>query len=300
MQPNVVWIGNQKGGVGKTTLTAQLGGLLAVAGWRVLLVDLDPQGNLARHVGVIAKSDEGRNLFAAVTDQVPLEPLRDVRPGLDLVPAGEHWSYALGRLSDLTASGRGLEPAFAAIVGDYDIVLLDTPPTAGPVHEAAGLLAHYMVVVTAMDPSSIDGLAGTFQAAVNLRTRNPWLEVLGVVVFGVPTQATAWRRRVHSELQGLLGEDVTVFETSIRGIPTTAASLQQRGLLVTEGEQVAEDQVKQLFQRLRKELGFATPDDEVRLSTKSVGGLTDDYMNLAQEIQARFTARLAAYTEQVS
>src|SRR5829696_7927771 len=115
VQPNVVWIGNQKGGVGKTTLTAQLGGLLSAAGWRVLLVDLDPQGNLARHPGVISKSDEGRNLFAAVTDRVPLEPLPDVRPGLDLVPAGEHWSYALGRLSDLTASGRGLEPAVGAI-----------------------------------------------------------------------------------------------------------------------------------------------------------------------------------------
>ena len=299
MQPNVVWIGNQKGGVGKTTLTAQLGGLLAAAGWKVLLVDLDPQGNLARHLGVIGQSDQGRNLFAAVTDDVRLTPFRDVRPNLDLVPAGEHWSYALARLSDLTAAGRGLEAAISPIAGDYDLVLLDTPPTAGPVHEAAGLLAHYMIVVTAMDASSIDGLSGTFQSAVNLRARNPWLEVLGIIVFGVPTQATAWRRRVHNELRELLGEDIAVFSTSIRGIPTTAASLQQRGLLVTEAEQVADDQVKRLFERLRQDLG-ATDGEELRLSPKSVGGLTDDYTSLAKEFQERFATRLAAYSEQVS
>ena len=300
MQPNVVWIGNQKGGVGKTTLTAQLGGLLAAAGWRVLLIDLDPQNNLARHLGVIERSDDGRNLFAAVTDDVPLRPLRDVRPGLDLVPAGEHWAYAIGRLVELPARGRGLEAAVAPLVGDYDLILLDTPPTAGPVHEAAGMLAHCMMVVTAMDDSSLDGLSGTFQAAINLRSRpngNPDLRVLGVVIFGVPTQATAWRKRVDSELRAMLGDAVPVFDTAIRGIPTTAASLQRQGLLVTEGESVAEDQVKVLFQRLRHELGGPDEGDEVRLSVKSVGGLADDYMALAREFQQRFIdaqAELAA------
>ena len=70
-------------------------------------------------------------------------------------------------------------------------------------------------------------------------------------------------------------------------------------MLVTEAEQVADDQVKRLFERLRQDLG-ATDGEELRLSPKSVGGLTDDYTSLAKEFQERFATRLAAYSEQVS
>jgi len=305
VHPNVVLVGNQKGGVGKTTLTAQLGGLCASAGWRVLLVDVDPQGNLARHLGVIGLSDGGRNLFDAVCDGVPLQPLRDVRPGLDLVPAGERWALAMPKLLELAGKGFGLEHAVGRVAGQYDLVLVDSPPTAGSVHDAAGLLAHFMLVVTAFDDSSLDGLRGTFRAALDLRARplgNPWLEVLGVVVFGVPTQATAWRKRVQDELRSTLGDAIPVFATMIRGIPTTAAALQRQGLLVTEGETVADDQVKRLFQRLRREVGVGDSNlnDEVRLSTKSVGGLTDDYLTLTREFQDRFSARLAAFAAESS
>lgn len=304
MHPNVVWIGNQKGGVGKTTLSAQLGGLSASAGWRVLLIDADPQGNLARHLGVIAQSDGGRNLFDAVADGVPLLPLRDVRPGLDLVPSGDRWSLAIPRLLDLAGQGRGLEAAVAPLAGEYDLIIVDTPPTAGPVHDAVGLLSHYMVVVTAFDDSSLDGLRGTFRAALDLRKRplgNPWLEVLGVVVFGVPTQATTWRKRVQDELRDMLGDAIPVFVTMIRDMPTTAAALQRQGLLVTEGETVADDQTKRLFQRLRGELGSSVVPDrddaQPRLTPKSIGGLTDDYLSLTKQLQELFAARQALYVE---
>jgi chromosome partitioning protein len=296
VEPNVVWIGNQKGGVGKTTITANLAGLCAASGWRVLCVDLDPQGNLARHLGVIDRTDHGQNLFDAVTKGTGLEPLRDVRPGLDLIAGGERWSFAMDRLVDLHARpGVGLHNAVSQIAGDYDLVLIDTPPTAGQIHTVAGLLAHFLVVTTGFDDSSLDGLRGTFQTAVSLRNQvngNPDLHVLGVIVFNLPTQASGWRTRILGELESLLGETVPVFASTVRSIPATAASLQRRGLLVNEGEEAANDEAKDIFRRLRKELGVAD-EPEVRLSAKSVSGLTNDYFALVKEFQERFSERLS-------
>jgi chromosome partitioning protein len=299
--PNAVMIGNQKGGVGKTTLVANLGGICAEAGWRVLVIDVDPQGNLARHLGVMSTSDKGRNLFDAVTEGTPLVPMREVRSNLDFVAGGAAWKYAMSDLGTLGAKGLGLEHAVAPLAGDYDLVLIDTPPTTGPVHEAAGLMAHFILVTTAIDDASLDGLLETFRSALELRNLprgNPWLEVLGVIVFSVPTQATAWRQRIQRELAQSLGDGIPVFKASLRDIPTTAAALQRRGLLITEAEAAAKDQVDQLFARLREQLD--QPADEVRLTEKSIANLRADYFNLAEEFQTRFRERLAAYAEQVA
>ncbi len=82
----VVAIANGKGGVGKTSLTAGLAGLVANAGYRVLTVDADPQGNLRRDLGY--PGSDGTELCSAVLHGQPVEPLREVRPNLDCVPGG--------------------------------------------------------------------------------------------------------------------------------------------------------------------------------------------------------------------
>ena len=82
----VVAIANGKGGVGKTSLTAGLAGLIAGAGYRVLTVDADPQGNLRRDLGY--DSTDGQSLASAIQSGTQLEPLRDVRPNLDCIPGG--------------------------------------------------------------------------------------------------------------------------------------------------------------------------------------------------------------------
>jgi chromosome partitioning protein len=300
MQPNAVLVGNMKGGVGKTSVAAQIGGLCAESGWRTLLVDTDPQGNLARHLGVIERSDQGRNLFDAVSDGRPLKPLTDVRPGLDLVPAGDRWTFALPHLIDLAGRGLGLERAIEPIASDYDLILVDTPPTRTAAYDAAALMAHFVLVTTGFDDSSLDGLAGTFRAAVDIRRQplgNPHLEVLGVVVFGVPGQATSWRARVNDDLEQLLGGQIPVFASVIRSIPATAAALQRHGLLVNQGEEAADAQARRLFERLRKEIEGRESDrlDDVKLSRKSVSGLYEDYLALTKEFQERFTAAIERY-----
>src|SRR3954453_12162080 len=160
-------------------------------------------------------------------------------------------------------------------------------------------MAHFILVT--LDDASLAGLLETFRSALELRglpRGDPWLEVLGVIVFSVPTQATAWRQRIQRELAHSLGDGIPVFKASLRDIPTTAAALQRRGLLIPEAEAPAKDQVDQLFARLREQLD--QPVDEVRLTEKSVANLRADYFNLAEEFQTRFRERLAAYAEQVA
>ena len=82
----VVAIANGKGGVGKTTLTAGLAGQAASAGLRVLVVDTDPQGNLGRDLGYGAQ--DGGSLGLAITHGLPVEVIRGVRKGLDVIPGG--------------------------------------------------------------------------------------------------------------------------------------------------------------------------------------------------------------------
>ena len=88
---NTIAFANGKGGVGKTSVTANVAGIAALSGWRVLTIDLDPQGNLGNDLGYLqsGESDQGAGLMAAIRDDKKLKPLRDVRPGLDSVPGGD-------------------------------------------------------------------------------------------------------------------------------------------------------------------------------------------------------------------
>src|SRR5690606_4752420 len=88
----VITVANSKGGVGKTAITANVGGLLAAAGLRVLLIGLDSQDNLGEDLGYTydQKSDDGQALLAAILTGKPLEPTKGIRPNLDVVMAGEH------------------------------------------------------------------------------------------------------------------------------------------------------------------------------------------------------------------
>ena len=101
MLSQAVAVINGKGGTGKTSIVANVGGLLAAGENRVLLVDMDPQGNLSRDLGYADASDHGKGMFDAVMSGTPLAPLTDVRPGLDVVAGG-------ARLEDLSWTLAGL------------------------------------------------------------------------------------------------------------------------------------------------------------------------------------------------
>jgi len=143
----VVVVAQGKGGVGKTSLTANVAGLAALAGHHVLAVDLDQQGNLARDLGY--EPGDGEQLLQAFVSGRPVPVLKNVRPGLDVAPGGPAVADLLGIA--FARSGRGgkdladvLLTALSPVVGEYDLVLVDTPPGERLLVEAALAVASYV------------------------------------------------------------------------------------------------------------------------------------------------------------
>lgn len=287
MIPNSILVLNGKGGVGKTSLSANLAGLAALSGWRVLAVDLDPQGNLGRDLGYLADADDGHVLASAAAKGTKPEPLRDVRPGLDVLAGGPALDGLVADLQrallggELAAVDR-LGAALGAAAVDYDLVVIDSPPGEALLHAAAIRAVHYIVIPTRADAASIDGLGRVAAVVSREGPANPGLEVLGVVLGPLPIQARAVARRTKEELAELLGDRIVIFDTIIRDVPRAAVDCRGRGVLAHEYEDAAR-RAPRWWERRRTGGGEGFSD--------AASGLAADYQTLVKEILGRFTER---------
>ena len=206
MIPRSLCLANGKGGVGKSSLAANIAGSLALGGWRTLLVDLDPQANLTDELGVSRDhlEDAGESLKEAVASggARAVSVVAEVRQNLDVIPAGSvhtaeladqlHWRiYQRARRSPATTleEFRALEPVLRPIADNYDVVIFDTPPATGTaLSDLALATANYLVIPTRVDRSSMHGLeilAERYQEIT--KTVNPDLLLLAVVLFDIGT-----------------------------------------------------------------------------------------------------------------
>ena len=130
--PRVIAIANQKGGVGKTTTTINMGACLAEMGLRTLIIDLDPQGNASTGLGIENRGLE-TSMYHVLMHDVPLENCvepTDVR-NLFVAPASLDLAGAEIELVPAFSRETRLRRAIEAVLGDYDYVLIDCPPTLG-------------------------------------------------------------------------------------------------------------------------------------------------------------------------
>jgi chromosome partitioning protein len=241
----VVAVINNKGGVLKTSVTTNLGGQLAEAGSRILILDMDRQGNCAQDLGYGAdeRNDQGLGLVQAIMTGTPLQPVREVRPNLDVVPGGS-------RLDDLRAiltARRSENPGAAAdalvlslapIAHQYDVVLIDCPPGEPILQEAALGVARWLLVPTRSDASSRAGLGDVAKRLQSVRHYNPDVELLGVVLTATTQNATRIHERVFDRIKEDLGTDGLIFNAKIRYAEAAAADARERGQLVHELEKV--------------------------------------------------------------
>ncbi len=148
---------NQKGGVGKTTTTANLAHALALAGHKVTIVDLDPQGHLAAHLGAFKRDQQGVDQIMLGEKQVK-EVITDVRDGLKLIPAGSELDV-LERGGGNEQSRERLQGAVDTVGADQDFILIDCPPASGLLIDYALTAVDEIIVPVASDYLALRGLS---------------------------------------------------------------------------------------------------------------------------------------------
>lgn len=281
---------NGKGGVGKTSVVANVSGILANSGWKVLCVDLDPQGNLQKDLGYRQHPDHdhGATMFRALTAGEPLAPvLVEVRPNLDVIPGGEQLVYADAGLGRQGFDQRLLAARLAPVADQYDVIVIDCPPAGGIMSTLAMGAARGLVIPVKADDGSTEGLELVARQFEQARSGpNPDLEVLGVVIFALESGASAIRDTMRSELSAALGDIAPVFDSVIRHSSRSAFDTRRNGELVHEYERVAESSKGQRLSALREGGGRALA--QLRRFSTSATGLADDYASLTEEIVERF------------
>jgi|DewCreStandDraft_5_1066085.scaffolds.fasta_scaffold00362_56 chromosome partitioning protein len=210
----IIAVANQKGGVGKTTTTANLGASLAGFGKKVLLVDMDPQGNLTTAFGVTPQ--EGGTIARALLDRkVPLPIVRiEQEEGcvIDVVPAD--LSLASAEVALLNKLGRELRlrELLGQVESRYDFILIDTPPSLGLLTINALVAAHRVLIPTEARHFSQQGLQMLKESIDEVLYLNPRLEVLGIVISKLDRRLRE-ERAVASYLREHWGD--LVFQTEI-------------------------------------------------------------------------------------
>ena len=250
-----------KGGVGKSSICSAFSTSLARSSRRVLVVDLDPDSNIGKDLGYSVwgrptrahvalgladtigrlQDDDGRALADALAAQDPsrLLVLRDVRPGLDVLPGGSFLedltelpeAFWLRRGQSRRSVLRDLLDKFAA---PYDLVVIDTGPGHIALQEMAVVAAQFVVLATRSDEGSIGALAKIAKVFERVFDDAPDVELLGVVLFGVNPSATRVQHDTRVKISSVLGQVAPVFNSTIRYLEAAAADCRSLGVVPFE------------------------------------------------------------------
>jgi chromosome partitioning protein len=208
----VISFANQKGGVAKTTTTLNLGVALAEQGLRVLLADLDPQGNLTMSQGLNPDTIE-RSMFDVLVHRLPIQEVIH-HAEVDLAVSSIDLAGAELALSSMIGRERALEKAIAPVRESYDYVLIDTPPSLGLLTINALVASNGVIVPVQTEYLSLRGLVQLENTLSMIRENlNPEVGIVGIL----PTMYD--RRTLHSrEAVEILEENFgdLVFNTKIR------------------------------------------------------------------------------------
>ena len=223
----VIALCNQKGGVGKTTSTINLGAALAETGRRVLLIDFDPQGALSVGLGVNPHELDLTvyNLLMARDVSIDEVLLKTGVPGLDLLPGNIDLSAAEVQLVSEVAREQTLARVLAPVLGDYDIVLIDCQPSLGLLTVNALAAADGVLIPLECEYFALRGVALLMDTIYRVQERiNPGLEVEGILATMYDAR-TLHGREVLARVVDAFGDKVfrTVIARTVRFPETTVA-----------------------------------------------------------------------------
>ncbi len=237
--PEVIAIANQKGGVGKTTTAVNLGAALAEAGYRLLVVDLDPQGNATTGLGLNPRDVSG-SIYDVMLNDMPLEDC--VEPtslkNLFVAPATIDLAGAEIELVAQMSREQRLKRAIESVKDQYDLVLIDCPPSLGLLTVNGLAAADDVIVPIQCEYYALEGLGQLLRNVALVHANlNPSLEVRGIVLtmydartkladqveaevreyFGPRVYRTVVPRTVRLSEAPSFGQPIIVFDSTSRG-----------------------------------------------------------------------------------
>ena len=180
----VIAIASQKGGVGKTTTAVNLGSCLAQESRRVLIIDVDPQGNATSALGING-NDQPASVYEALIGEVPLKQavLPTSLANLDLVPAGQRLSGAEIELVAVDARETRLKECLASVRDEYDYLFVDSPPSLGLLTVNALTAADSVLIPLQCEYLALEGLTQLLGAIRRVQeSLNPGLRIEGVLL----------------------------------------------------------------------------------------------------------------------
>lgn len=292
----VIAVANGKGGVGKTSVVANLAGEFAAANLSVLVVDLDVSGNLKLDFGLVGHEgdDQGRGIYDAILRGDGLPIIEAVRENIDWIPGGQalNWLMPIKLGGDDMLDG-GVDSRWRGLLSDaaddYDVVLVDCPPGTRQLQEMALAAARWVLVPSKSDPASWDGLQMLGPLVKQAREQiNPELDWMGMVLFAHQTTATRVLRNTKARMAD---SRVPMLASTIRASESTAQECRHRGLLVRELAAKAPTRSETLaaLRARRLDPNVAMPQAVSQTSSS----LAEDYAALAAEV-----ANLMIQTEQ--